>query len=309
MKPSRTITIVTSLLLAGCMIGSGVLLHFLDHARVGGSLEEVLYISSPKMLKRLSLGYDGLLADIYWTRAVQYFGSKHYQGSERFDLLAPLLEITTSLDPHLVVAYQFGASFLAPKPPHGAGMPDKAVRLVEYGIRNNPNEWRLYHELGFVHYMERKDYAKAADAFRRGSNLPGAHPFMKVLAAQTSQRAGEADTAWMLWSTTFQNTEDRSIKANAAAHLRALRVDRDVEALQRLAAEYQKTTGRFPAKFSDLAKAGMLRGVPLDPLGRPYKFMPDGRIEVEDPDDLPFISKGTPPGYEPPKKPKILPTD
>ena len=29
---------------------------------------------SPKAVKRLSLGYDGLLADIYWTRAVQYFG-------------------------------------------------------------------------------------------------------------------------------------------------------------------------------------------------------------------------------------------
>ena len=27
------------------------------------------------------------------------------------------------------------------------------------------------------------------------------------------------------------------------------------------------------------------------------------------PDDLPFIQKGTPPGYKPPRRPKILPTD
>ena len=65
----------------------------------------------------MSLGYDGLLADIYWTRAVQYFGSKHHEGSRNFDLLAPLLEITTTLDPHLLVAYEYGANFLAPKPP------------------------------------------------------------------------------------------------------------------------------------------------------------------------------------------------
>jgi hypothetical protein len=30
---------------------------------------------------------------------------------------------------------------------------------------------------------------------------------------------------------------------------------------------------------------------------------------VRDPDDLPFITKGTPPGYIPPKTPKFLPSD
>ena len=70
-------------------------------------LEEVLYISSPKALKKMSLGYDGLLADIYWTRAVQYFGGKHHEGAHHFNLLAPLLEITTTLDPHLLVAYEY----------------------------------------------------------------------------------------------------------------------------------------------------------------------------------------------------------
>ena len=115
-----------------------------DHA----TLEEVLYISSPKALKRLSLGYNGLLADIYWTRAVQYFGNKHHDGAQRYDLLAPLLEITTTLDPHLLVAYEYGANFLASKPPNGAGMPERAIELVEYGIRNNPDDWRLYYEMG-----------------------------------------------------------------------------------------------------------------------------------------------------------------
>ena len=58
-----------------------------------------------------------------WTRAVQYFGNKHHDGARRYDLLAPLLEITTGLDPHLLVAYEYGTNFLAPKPPGGGGMP------------------------------------------------------------------------------------------------------------------------------------------------------------------------------------------
>jgi hypothetical protein len=81
MKPSRQITIAASILLVSCLAGSVLLLRSIDRQRTGATLEEVLYISSPKLLKRMSLGYDGLLADIYWTRAVQYFGEHLDKGA------------------------------------------------------------------------------------------------------------------------------------------------------------------------------------------------------------------------------------
>src|SRR3990172_12994226 len=70
---------------------------------------EVLYLPSGKLLRRLSLGHEGLLANIYWTRVVQYFGRKRLGHETRFELLGTLLRITTELDPHLVIAYRFGA--------------------------------------------------------------------------------------------------------------------------------------------------------------------------------------------------------
>ncbi len=88
-----------------------------------------------------------------------------------YALLAPLLEITTGLDPHLIVAYDFGASFLASKPPLGAGEPQRAMDLMKYGNRNNPDNWRLYQNLGFIYYLELKDYAAAADAFEHGVQI------------------------------------------------------------------------------------------------------------------------------------------
>jgi tetratricopeptide (TPR) repeat protein len=266
-------------------------------------------VSSPKTLKRLSLGYDGLLADIYWTRAVQYFGGHHALGATQYSLLAPLLEITTGLDPQLIVAYDFGASFLASKPPWGTGEPERAIELIKFGIRNNPNEWKLYRDLGFIYYMELKDYPDAADAFARGASLPKAHPFLKVMAAQTAQHAGEASTARMLWTAVLETTHDKDIKANAAAHLRALQVDEDVTNLEAMLARYREATGHFALTFSELDSARMLRGIPLDPLGVPYKLAPGGKIEVRDPDDLPFIEKGLPIGYIPPHKPKLLPVN
>src|SRR5438477_7622769 len=130
MRASRAVTLTASLLLIGCLAVSVLLLRQVDRMRTGATLEEVLYVPSPKTLKRLSLGYEGLMADIYWTRAVQYFGRKHHQHSKHYDLLATLLEISTQLDPQLLVAYQFGATFLAPQPPNGAGMPEKAIQLI-----------------------------------------------------------------------------------------------------------------------------------------------------------------------------------
>jgi len=309
MSASRRVTVVFTLLLLGCGTASVLLLRRLDQIRTGATLEEVLYVSSPKVLKKMSLGYDGLLADIYWTRAVQYFGNKHQAGAKRFDLLAPLLEITTTLDPHLLVAYEYGANFLAPKPPNGGGMPERAIQLEEFGIQNNPEEWQLYYNDGFIRYMELKDYKAAAEAFARGSRVPNAHPFLALLAGKMAEHAGDRQMARMMWSTTYQTTKDRNVRANAAAHLRALQVDDDVTSLEALSARYQQQTGRLPARFSDLEAVGLLRGAPVDPLGRPYKLMSDGRVEVRVPDDFPFIQKGTPPNYDPPLSPKILPSD
>jgi tetratricopeptide (TPR) repeat protein len=231
-KRNSTVTATLTTLLIVCMASAVFLLRRIDRLRSDATLEEVLYLPSPKILKRMSLGYSGLVADIYWTRAVQYFGWKHRARSKQYHLLAPLLDITTELDPHLIVAYQFGSTFLAQKPPDGAGQPEKAVDLVERGIRANPDNWRLYYELGFLQYMELQDYAAAARAFERGSQVPNAHPFLKVLAASMAQHAGETQMARLLWSTTYNTTQDAMIRDNALKHLAALKVDEDIKGLE-----------------------------------------------------------------------------
>jgi tetratricopeptide (TPR) repeat protein len=266
----------------------------------------MLYISSPKLLKRLCLGYDGLLADIYWTRTVQYFGGSHSRGGGTYKLLWPLLNITTQLDPHLIPAYEFGETFLVAKPPQGAGDPAKAIELARAGIQNNPDDWHLYYDLAFVYY-DQKDYRDAAEAFLRGSQLPNTHPYLKIMAAQMAQHGGELDTARMMWSATLQSSHDALIRANAAAHLRAIQVDEDVTVLEQLVQKYRDKTAHFPAKFSDMVSAGLIRSIPLDPFGHPYNLEAGGRVVVSDPEDLPFLDKGVPSGYVPHAAPKLYP--
>src|SRR5271169_4220498 len=146
MNQRRKISLIAAACLILALAASSVVLHHVDQLRPQVAPDEVLFLSSPKVIERASLGYDGLMACIYWTRAVQYFGYRHHYFASSYNLLAPLLEITTHLDPHLLVAYEFGTSFLAPKPPDGAGEPERAIELMEYGIQNNPDNWRLYYD-------------------------------------------------------------------------------------------------------------------------------------------------------------------
>ncbi|HWH58096.1 MAG TPA: hypothetical protein VN682_10730 [Terriglobales bacterium] len=297
MRRRRTIRIAAALLILSCA-GSVFLLRLVDRLRENATLEETIYISSPRLLKHLSLGYEGLLADVYWTRAVQYFGEQHHNDSGEYKLLWPLLNITTQLDPHLVPAYEFGAAFLASRPPLGAGLPEQAIELVEYGIRNNPDDWHLYYDLGFVYY-DLKDYAKASDAFERGSHVPNAHPFLRIMAAQTAQHGGETRTAQMLWTSVYETTHDPQIRDNAKSHLVSLTADLQCEELEQIVAAYRQRTGRNPSSFADLVRAGMLRGIPVDPTGTQYRLDDDGHVFVSQPADFPYSEKALPSGYVP----------
>ena len=88
MSATRRVNLVAIAVLLCSMAGAMASLFVIDHQRSNSAAQEALYLRSSKVLRRLSLGYTGLLADIYWTRAVQYFGEQHHSGSGDFRLLA-----------------------------------------------------------------------------------------------------------------------------------------------------------------------------------------------------------------------------
>jgi hypothetical protein len=113
----------------------------------------------------------------------------------------------------------------------------------------------------------------------------------------------------MLWITTYQSTQEARIRQNAVEHLLALQVDEEVTQLERVIEKYRQQNGRFPASIGDLEQAGFIRGTPTDPKNHPYRLMANGRIEVQDPQKIPFITKGLPPGMTPPQPPREIPSE
>jgi tetratricopeptide (TPR) repeat protein len=239
-----------------------------------------LSISSPTLVKRMSLEYAPLVAAIYWTRAVQYYGEKHRLHQRGLDLLWPLLNIATTLDPHLLVAYRFGSIFLSDKPPMGAGRPELGVQLLERGIQANPDEWRLYQDLGNVYYFDMQDYAKASAAFEEGSKNPKAYIWMKVLAAKIAADGESPETSYFLWQQVYDTATDPAIKQNAADHLVLMRAELDLKEINRLGDEYEKETGHRATRIAELVQTGLMKGVMKDPDGYPYVLGGDGKAEV-----------------------------
>lgn len=249
--------------------------------RSAAQQKEELLLQSGPVLKKMSLGYDALLADLYWTRAVQYYGTNLDRGGSHFELLAPLLNVTVTLDPQLIVAYRFGSIFLSERPPIGPGRPDLAVQLIQRGIAANPGDWHLYFDLGFLYFWHFHDYENAALAYQKAGDAPGAPEWLKVLSARMADRKEALETSRIIWTRIFETSRDPLIRDTALRHLTTLRVQLDEGWLNDDSEDYRKRFGRYPTSIEELIKVGLLRGVPLDPHGFPYVIGPGGKGQLD----------------------------
>jgi len=233
------------------------------------AIEETLYLSS-SALKKISLGYKEIVADIYWLRAIQYFGGKKIKEQDP-DLLYKYFDILTDLDPQFVNAYRFGGTFLAEPPPYGLGDIEKGTRLFDKGRENNPNSFRIPLEEAFVYYLYAKDYERAAELFDEASEKPGLSPFrrasIKGMAASAHTYGGNRELSKKIWREIYETTPNEGRRNFALRNLKELETmdmeDRLTEALR----QYIKRYNEIPTSLNALRDAGIVKQIPREPLG------------------------------------------
>ena len=241
----------------------------------------ILWLRSGEAARRLALGFDAIVSDVYWIRAVVYYGGRRRVETRRnYDELFPLLDLVTSLDPQFKVAYRFGALFLSEPPPGGPGRPDQAIALLERGVEQD-GDWEYYEDIGFVYYWWKHDYVGAAGWFRKSATRPGAPSWLAGLAATTLAVGGSRESSRQLW-TELLNNADASYIQGQATH-RLLQLDA-MDAIDQLSASLQRfkdREGRMPRTWQELLTSERLPRIPVDPAGVP--FVVDGvtgRIDV-----------------------------
>jgi hypothetical protein len=246
---------------------------------------QVLYVQSPEAARRMALSYDALAADVYWIRAIQHFGGtrRATSGEKNYELLYPLLDMATGLDPYFNIAYRFGAIFLWQPKPAGPGRPDLAEQLLLKGLKHSPNKWEYMHDIGFVHYWARQDYRTAADWFARGSRLPGAPFFLKSLAAVTLTQGGQRSTSRLLFKAIAESGESEWIREDAARRLRQLDALDAMDQLRNIVRIYRERGGAGPLTWDRLVRARFVRAVPADPDGFVYALDPQtGAVSLDE---------------------------
>jgi hypothetical protein len=96
------------------------------------------------------------------------------------------------------------------------------VKLLEKGLRNNPTAWIYPFELGFVHYLGKRNLTRATFDFAQAARQPNAPDYCERFAAWSGQRAGYEAVAIELWRQVAETTDNAILRDKAIAHLREL---------------------------------------------------------------------------------------
>jgi tetratricopeptide (TPR) repeat protein len=248
-----------------------------------------LYLK-PEAARRLSLGFNAMVADWYWMRSLQYVGRKAtlHKGAIQIDdlsalnlkILAPLLENATTLDPQFLAAYEYGAIVLPSVDVQAA------IKLTQKGIAANPQAWRLHTYLGYIYWQQNR-FQEAAEAYAVGARIKGAPAWVASMSAQMATKGGSRDTARAIYQNMYQGSGDEQMKQLAFNRLLQLQSLDEIDALRTLLNAHRTRTGRCPQAWGEVA--AFLRtarfpvdstGAPLDPSNAPYVIKADS-CEVE----------------------------
>jgi hypothetical protein len=201
-----------------------------------------------------SLGADGLVADWYWMRALQYLGGKIVNaGGFSFvndlkplnpRLLYPMLDNASTLDPRFMTVYTYGATILPDIDPQ------QAIRLTEKGIAHNPGEWRLYHFLGYI-FWQLKDFQKSAEIYEQGSQLPGAPNWMRMMASNMRSQGSSRETARQVYTQILNEAQDEETRIFARARLLGLDSLDEQDVINEALMSFQNNAGRCPASWKE----------------------------------------------------------
>lgn len=261
-----------ALAMAGLIVALGlhVIQVQLDQQRAATpKLQRFMYLPEGEYLRIAALGYEQVMADLLWIAAIQAMGERKVT-EEAGHWIYHALDVITTLDPLFVRVYEAGGIALTTL----VVMLEESNRLLEKGIRHNPEVWQLPFYLGFNYYFEMHDDQKAALYIAQASRLPGAPNFLVGFAARLYVSARTPQDAIDFLSQVYAHTADENVKRMLEQRLKEVVAERDLQLLEEVIGRYRERYRRPPARLEDLVGPDLLRGLPREPFGGRYLYDP-----------------------------------
>lgn len=254
------------------------------------AVDDDLYFSANELA---AVGHDfrGLIADWYWINSLQYLGGKIVARSEsnkQVDindlkplnprLLYPMLDTATTLDPQFLTIYSYGAAVLP------AIDNEQAIKLLDKGIAANPDEWRLYNNLGYI-YWQTKNYSKAAETYAIGATKKDAPVWMKQISASMQAQGGDRDFALQVYRQMYETAEDEQTKSFAKLRYDQVIALNQLDAINSVLQNFKNNSSRCADSLNEILprlneesrnkkiefQLDNSRNL-VDPTGTPYSF-------------------------------------
>lgn len=268
------IVILVLLLSCAAFMGLKLKLDNIPRTQVPGA--SIIYIPSGKSLQYASFGNSTLMADLIYLWAIQYFSNTLVEG--RFDHLEHVFSIIGELDPLYLDPYQIGALISI----YEARDLGKAYRILEMGLRNNPDQWIFPMQAGHYAQMLVKDFQTAQKYYQMVLDIPDAPAIAQRLYANAAYELSDYKTALQNWVDIYENTTDDRIKKIAENHIYRTKAAIDIEAISQAINLYKEKLGTFPDELSLLVKDGLMDSIPKDLDGNSYKYdNQSGKVESE----------------------------
>lgn len=250
------------------LAGASGLLHILDHERNAvARAEQLAYLPQGEYLRLAVLGYRQVVADLIWLQAVQHIGSaRDTQIGYRWTYHA--VDVLTDLDPTFMPPYQATGLFLGVL----AGRHEEGLAILNKGMRHNPAIWQLPFLAGYISYYELCNPIAGGEYLQIAAQVPGAPAYLPRLAARMTVESGDPTAAFEFLDRFSRTVTDERIREALAQRMKEIVQEKDLLLLEESISHYQDKYGHVPAKLEDLMLHGVIRQLPVDPLGGQYQI-------------------------------------
>jgi len=145
-----------------------------------------LYLPRGEYVKLISHGYDMIMADFIWLRAIQAFGG-HYLSDRNYSAVVNLFDVITDLNNYFINAYLFGDTVIGEE----SGDYKKGLALIEKGILKAPRyTYRLGYWGGYDCVWNLREYKRAKYFYRMALKAPDCPDYVARLLTYVDEKMG-----------------------------------------------------------------------------------------------------------------------
>jgi tetratricopeptide (TPR) repeat protein len=240
--------------------------------------DELKYLPSGTFLKGAALGFDEVLADLLWIKAIGYVG-EHSKSDQDFTWLYHILDITTTLDPGFEDPYEMGVIVLA----SSVGDVDKAIKIGQKGIenvhQNHPRYWYLPFFTAFNYMYYKNDYLTAAKYLEQAASFPQSPKYLPLLVARLYANTEDPGIALPFLEEMLAQANTPELEANLNKRIKEIQVKQHLNLLSSASRQFLERTGRAPQHLQELTAYGLLKSLPDEPFGGQYEITENGAIQ------------------------------